>query len=108
MSESYTIKQFVGKFKIRDDFGNIRAYNEGDVVTYEGSQYIASKLTSGFSPLHGSRAGWVKMESEGTMTFINSESEPEIANEGDHWFDSTNGKLFIYLKDKDTTQWVEL
>ena len=48
------------------------------------------------------------MQSKGTMTFTNSETEPEIANEGDHWFDSSSGKLYIYIEDKDTKQWIEL
>ena len=42
------------------------------------------------------------------MNFTNSEKEPETPNEGDHWFNSSLGKLFIYVKDKDTEQWLEL
>ena len=42
------------------------------------------------------------------MNFTNSDTPPEIANEGDHWYDSSSGKLFIYIKDVDTEQWVEL
>ena len=42
------------------------------------------------------------------MNFTNSETEPEVAIDGDHWFDSSSGKLFIYIEDKDTKQWIEL
>ena len=107
MSE-FRITNFVGDFEPRDNAGNPRVYSEGDVVFFQNKQYVATRQTSGFSPLHGEKRGWKVMQSKGTMTFTNSETEPEIANEGDHWFDSSNGKLFIYIEDKDTKQWIEL
>ena len=42
------------------------------------------------------------------MNFTNSDTAPEQPNEGDHWFDSSGGTLYIYLADKDTNQWVEI
>ena len=104
----FTITNFVGDFEPTDKMGNLRVYNEGDVVLFNGKQYVATRQTSGFSPLHGEKRGWKVMESKGTMTFTNSATEPEIAYEGDHWFDSSSGKLYIYIEDQDTKQWIEL
>ena len=103
------IVRFVGKFEIRDFAGAPKVYELGDVVDYEGKQYVAIRQTSGYSPLHNENtSGWKEMTSTRSMNFTNSETEPEIANEGDHWFDSSSGKLFIYIDDKDTKQWIEL
>ena len=102
------IKNFVGEFEIRDNLGNVKSYTTGDVVVYENKQYIATENTSGFSPLHGDRGGWKELNLSKSMNFTNSETQPEIATEGDHWFDSSSGKLYIYIKDKDTEQWIEL
>ena len=107
MSE-FSITNFVGDFEPRNTSGNPRVYNQGDVVFFQGKQYVATRQTSGFSPLHGEKRGWKVMQSKGTMTFTNSETEPEIANEGAHWFDSSSGKLYIYIEDQDTKQWIEL
>ena len=103
------IKRFVGDFKIRNDDSSLRVYFAGDVVDYKGNQYVAVKRTSGYTPIHPeSRSGWKKMSSNKSINFTNSETEPETPSEGDHWFNSSVGKLFIYIKDKDTEQWVEL
>tara|TARA_R100001082_G_scaffold55291_1_gene30449 strand:- start:2772 stop:3089 length:318 start_codon:yes stop_codon:yes gene_type:complete len=102
------INRFVGNFEIRGPSGNPKVYQKGDVVDLDGTHYLATRRTSGYSPLHGERVGWEKMSSIKTMNFTNSETEPEIANEGDHWFNSSSGKLFIYIEDKDTKQWIEL
>tara|TARA_R110000824_G_scaffold196498_1_gene379761 strand:- start:915 stop:1235 length:321 start_codon:yes stop_codon:yes gene_type:complete len=103
------IKRFVGKFEVRNSSGKPKIYQIGDAVEFEGNQYMATKKTSGYSPLHPeSRSGWKKITSTRSMNFTNSESEPEIPTEGDHWFNSSVGKLFIYIKDKDTEQWIEL
>tara|TARA_R110000824_G_scaffold196499_1_gene379765 strand:- start:1054 stop:1374 length:321 start_codon:yes stop_codon:yes gene_type:complete len=103
------IKRFIGNFEIRNPSGTERVYEEGDVVEFEGRQYVAIRKTSGYSPLHPeSRSGWKKLTSTRSMNFTNSETEPEVAIDGDHWFDSSSGKLFIYIEDKDTKQWIEL
>jgi len=108
MSKSYDIKRFVGDFRARNEFGKVKVYIGGDVVLYKGIKYLAIRNTSGYSPLHGERGGWEPLDSTVSMNFINSDTEPETPTEGDHWFDSSTGNLFIYLKDKDTEQWVQL
>tara|TARA_Y100000592_G_C5216599_1_gene197457 strand:- start:83 stop:403 length:321 start_codon:yes stop_codon:yes gene_type:complete len=103
------IKRFVGTFQVRDLDGRPKLYRRGDVVDYKGEQYVAVRNTKSYTPLHQeSRSGWRKISSSNTMNFTNSDSEPETPNEGDHWFNSSSGKLFIYIKDKDTEQWIEL
>ena len=96
---SFDITKFMGPFKIRDSLGNPSIYPEGSVVDYKGKQYVAIKRTSGFSPLHAeSKSGWRQLTSTQTMNFTNSETEPELPNEGDHWFNSSKGVLLIYIK----------
>jgi len=103
------IKRFIGDFQVKDSRGNLKIYEVGDVVDYKGIQYLATRRTSGYSPLHSeSKSGWRKMNSNSSMNFTNSDEEPKKPNEGDHWFNSSIGKLFIYIKDKDTEQWIEL
>ena len=108
MSESYEIKNFRGIYKVKDDFGNAIVYNEGDVVSYQGKQYLATRQTERFAPPHGVRGGWKELDSNRSMNFTNSETQPELAVEGDHWYDSSSGKLYIVIKDIDTEQWVEV
>jgi len=106
---TYEIKRFVGSFEIRNSNGNPKTYQSGDAVEFEGRQYVATRRTSGYSPLHPqSRSGWKAITSTRSMNFTNSETEPETPLEGDHWFNSSLGKLFIYIKDKNTEQWTEL
>ena len=103
------IKRFVGEHRIRNVNGSIAVYSKGDVVIRRGKTYIAiQNNVSGFSPEHGKDRGWEPLSKHTTMNFTNSDVAPEVPNEGDHWFDSSVGKLYIYISDKDTSQWVEL
>ena len=102
------VKRFLGEFKLIDENGNEIIYDKGDVVLFKGNQFIATERISEFSPLHGERSGWKKFNSNRSINFTNSDTPPEVAHEGDHWFDSTTGRLLIYIKDVDTEQWVEL
>ena len=101
------MKRFRGSFDVQQSNGELTVYEPGDVVEFKGNNYIARKKISGFSPIH-TKSGWVKFNSNRSMNFTKSDTPPEIANEGDHWYDSSSGKLFIYIKDVDTEQWVEL
>jgi hypothetical protein len=103
------IRNFVGEHRVRTSTGSLAVYTKGDVVTRRGKTYIATKdNVSGFSPEHGSARGWEPLSKSTTMNFTNSDTAPEQPNEGDHWFDSSGGTLYIYLADKDTNQWVEI
>lgn len=101
--------RFLGEHKIRNSDGSPVVYNEGNVVTRKGKTYIANRNNvSGYSPEHGKKRGWERFSSTGTMNFTNSDIAPEVPNEGDHWFNSSVGKLYIYISDQDNSQWVEL
>ena len=39
--------------------------------------------------------------------FVNSATKPSSAVDGDVWFNTNNGKIFVYYDDGDTSQWVE-
>ena len=101
------MKRFRGTFNVKQPNGELTLYEMGDVIEFQGCQYIATSAISGFSPIH-TKSGWVKFNSNRSMNFTKSDTPPEIAYEGDHWHDSSSGKLFIYIKDVDTEQWVEL
>jgi hypothetical protein len=106
--ESNEIQNFVGEHRIRNSDGSVAVYKMGDVVTRKGKTYVAVlSEVSGFSPEHGEKNGWKVMEQFSSMRFFNSETTPLSANEGDHWFDSSVGNLYIYVLDDDTEQWIE-
>jgi hypothetical protein len=43
-----------------------------------------------------------------SSSFTFGDTAPEIATHGDRWFNSTNGRLYTYFNDGDSSQWVEL
>jgi len=102
------IDNFKGEHKIRNIDGNIRVYYSGDVVSKNGKLYITTRNTRGFSPEHGADAGWEEYGTNSSYTFTSSDIQPEISNEGDFWFNLTSGVLYVYVKDKDTEQWIEV
>lgn len=97
-------------FRIRDSRGIVKKYKKGDVVRKNGKEYIAIKPIQGFSPEHGEKRGWKEINKNRITKFIKSTTAPEIPEEGDHWFDSSIGVLFIYVKNTSdgTSQWVEV
>jgi hypothetical protein len=50
---------------------------------------------------------WKTSPAQPTTTSI-SVTKPSNPNPGDTWFDTTNGTLFIYYEDEDSSQWVEV
>jgi hypothetical protein len=80
-------------------------YKKGDVVTQGGNLYIATRTTQGYDPRHGSSAGWEEYSSE--IKFTNSDIVPSLPNEGDVWFNTSTGILYVFISDKNTKQWVE-
>ena len=100
----------IQNFRIRESNGNAKKYNKGDVVRKNGQQYIATKSIQGYSPEHGEKRGWKKINETRITKFSKSTTAPQIPEEGDHWFDSSVGVLFIYVKNSSdgTSQWVEV
>ena len=103
VTQKIKVNRFLGEHQIKN------LYWYGDVVNSRGKLYIANKdEVFGFSPEHGKERGWEPFSSTSTMNFTNSDVAPEVPNEGDHWFNNSAGKLYIYISDQDTSQWVEL
>ena len=96
-------------FRIRDSRGNVKKYKKGDAVRKNGKEYIATKPIQGFSPEHGESKGWKEINKTRITQFTKSATAPEIAEEGDEWYDTSNGIFFKYLKNSSdgSTQWVE-
>jgi hypothetical protein len=96
-------------FKIREPNGNLKEYEKGDVVRKNGKEYVASKTIRGYSPEHGEKRGWKEINKTRITKFSKSTSEPEMAQEGDHWFNTDSGKLLLSIKlDDGSTQWAEI
>ena len=96
-------------FKIREPNGNLKEYKKGDIVRKNGKEYVASKTIQGYSPEHGEKRGWKEINKTRITKFSKSTSVPEMAQEGDEWFNTDSGKLFVFIKSDDgNTQWAEI
>jgi hypothetical protein len=51
---------------------------------------------------------WIPGEGGGGASYTVSESAPVDPSAGDVWFNSTNGRSYIYYTDVDSSQWVEV
>jgi hypothetical protein len=102
---------FRGIFKVADVSGNCIQYRVNDIVYVNGEAFIAERdpdLCK--SPAH-KFSGWKPLtnESSGTsVTFYNSETPPSRVVQGDEWFNPVTGKLYKYISDTDSEQWVQI
>lgn len=98
-------------FKVTDASGNCIQYSKGDIVYKNGEAYIAFRdpdlckspehKASGWEPLVNERSGT-------TVTFFNSSTPPSRVVQGDEWYNPVTGKLYKYIKDDDSEQWVQI
>ena len=98
-------------FKVTDASGNCIQYSKGDIVYKNGEAYIAFRdpdlckspehKASGWKPLVNERSGT-------TVTFFNSTTPPSRVIQGDEWYDPNAGRLYKYIKDGDSEQWVQI
>lgn len=98
-----------GTYRATDSNGVIITYQKNDVVLYKGKTYIANRTITETSPAHGERGGW-SLVSGGSnpIQFYWGEKVPLQVNIGDEWFDTTTGKLFKYVTDGNSEQWVNI
>jgi len=96
---------FRGLYRQYDTKGYIVKYNIGDVVEYNGKQYIATGTNFKDIP-DKNNSNW-KLYSGNTNGFYYSETEPLDANIGDRWVDKTTGKMYTYIEDNNGFNWVE-
>ena len=98
-------------FKVADASGNCIQYTKGDIVYKKGEAYIATRnpdlckspehKNSGWEPLAGERSGT-------TVTYFTGSTPPSRVVAGDEWFNSDTGKLYKYISDTDSEQWVQI
>ena len=102
---------FKGIFKVSGVDGQCIQYAEGDIVYKKGEAYIAERAPdlckspehklSGWQPLTSERAGT-------TVTFFSSTTPPSRVVLGDEWWDPSTAKLYKYIIDENSEQWVQI
>jgi hypothetical protein len=98
-------------FKVTDATGTCIQYTKGDIVYKNGEAYIAIRNPdlckspehkgSGWEPLAGERTGT-------TVTYFTGSTPPSRVVAGDEWFNPDTGKLYKYISDTDSEQWVQI
>ena len=94
---------FRGEWSARHPSGEPRRYFSGDAVLYEGKLFIASNNISVGSP--DTNSDWVP---EGNSRISYRSTQPPDPRVGDNWFNSATGKLYKYIDDGETKQFVEV
>lgn len=98
-----------GNYKTYDSNGSLITYQKNDVVFYENKTYVAIRTVSETSPAHGENGGWVLINGgSNPIQFYWGEEMPMNVNIGDEWFNTTNGRVYKYLADNDSNQWVNI
>jgi len=98
-------------FKVSDSSGSCIQYIKGDIVYKKGKAYIATRnpdlckspehIDSGWAPLNSERAGK-------SVIFFSSTTPPTRVDSGDEWYNPNTGKLYKYIVDTDSEQWVQI
>jgi hypothetical protein len=98
------------KWKIKNKDGSFVVYNEGDVVSKNGKLYIALRTTTveSGSPEHGVKSGWKELLENRIKKYTENATAPINPSVGDEWFDTSTGKLYKFIDDKTSLQWVEI
>lgn len=100
---NYNNLNFRGNYRAYDENGKLIVYSAGDVVKYNGKNYIAQYTISETSPAH---AGWSLMG--GGINFYSSATPPNNVSIGDEWLNINTGKIYKYIDDGDSSQWVNI
>lgn len=96
---------FRGNYKAYDENGKVVTYLKGDVVVYNGETYVAKYTISETSPAH---PGWNLLGGGGGVKFYSSTTPPTDINVGDEWLDINTGKMYKYIDDGNSSQWVNI
>jgi hypothetical protein len=94
-----------GNYRQYDSRGYEQVYYVGDVVLYDGKQYIAIANTSRNIPTK-INSGW-KLLTTDVDGYYYSDSVPLNANVGDRWVDMITGRMYTYIEDKNGFHWIE-
>lgn len=102
---------FKGIFKVTDSSGECIQYSSGDIVYKNSEAYIASRAPDKCKSPEHKNSGWEHLINERagtTVTFFNSTTPPSRVVQGDEWYDPSNGKIYKYIVDSDSEQWVQI
>jgi hypothetical protein len=97
--------KFKGVFREYDSRGYPNYYTVGDVVIFDGQQYVATQNNQATIPTKKS-APW-KVLTADYENFYYSDDKPLNADVGDRWVDRLTGRMYTYLEDKNGFHWVE-
>jgi hypothetical protein len=96
---------YKGQYKQYDSRGFQQIYNTGDVVIYDGNQYMALQNNVTSIPTKN-RSQW-RLVAQNIDGFHYSATLPITPTIGDRWVDTTNGRMYTYTEDKTGFHWVE-
>ena len=98
-------------FRVTDTSGNCIQYTEGDIVYKNGEAYIATRNPDLCKSPEHKGSGWEPLSNERngtTVTFFNSITPPSRVVQGDEWYNPDTGKLYKYIVDANSEQWVQI
>ena len=98
---------FRGKYRQYDVDGNPYLYKIGDVVDWNGANYVAVKPTTNKVP--DTKDGdlvWKLLGND--QSFYISETVPINTSKGDRWYKPSTGILYTFVKEETNQFWVEL
>jgi hypothetical protein len=68
---------------------------------------MLSYVGGGTVQVYAGTAGWTSISGGGGGGVVIGTAAPDTPAEGDLWWDSDNGKLYVYYEDVDSSQWVD-
>jgi hypothetical protein len=105
LNTNFKSTSFRGLYREYDSRGYDVFYNEGDIVLYEGKQYIALFRNNKSIPTI-KKSIWKELSGD-IENYYYSDSIPLNANVGDRWVDRLTGVMYTYIEDKNGFHWVE-
>tara|TARA_R110000824_G_scaffold316132_8_gene503306 strand:- start:5658 stop:5975 length:318 start_codon:yes stop_codon:yes gene_type:complete len=83
--------------------GEPSVYAQFDMILFEGKMFVANDTIRGQSP--DTNSNWVPWGNSRISFRSTGPPDPEV---GDTWLNDSTGKLYTYMNDTDSKQWVEL
>jgi hypothetical protein len=97
--------KYRGNFKEFDSRGYDVVYNVGDVVVFDGKQYVATIQYKKSIPTK-KQSGWKQLTAD-FENYYYSDIQPLHPNKGDRWIDRLTGRMYTYMEDTNGFHWVE-
>ena len=103
LNSTFSASRFIGEYKSRYSSGERIKYNSGDMVLFEGKLFVAINLIESGTP--DTNSDWLAMGNSRVSYRSTIPPDPKV---GDNWFNSNTAKLYTYIDDGETKQFVEL